>query len=64
MLFILKEYIEFQEKEIDMIRKALKKEDTDIQKCSCDKTVCVKSRNIGKFCKYGKHIVQEEYLHG
>lgn len=39
-------------------------EETIIHNCTCDKSQCVKSRNIGKFCKYRQHIVDGEYLRG
>lgn len=39
-------------------------ETTKSNVCKCDSTHCVKQCNIGKYCKYRKHIVIEEFLHG
>lgn len=39
-------------------------ETTESNICNCDSTQCAKQCNIGKYCKYRKHIVIEEFLHG
>lgn len=59
----LKEFCKLLIKEIESADQH--RNDVDIiPKCNCDKTQCVKIRNIGKFCTYHKHVVEEEFLKG